>query len=374
MVVSEPIWLKKYRERNSSIFNEKPIKKSKYFRVVDVDNLLIVKDDKYNVIYDDLKRFKIEVMSWEKALIKIPGRIKEILENELPSKNQYESFINANFNSGNIIIISKNSNIEGLKKIHVKNTKNVIIKNIIIIEKGIKNVKILESIEGDVKFFNETLFLDDDSESTFVKLYLLKDFGICNNQNIINKDSKLVLCNAYFNGNKVFSKVVNNLQKPGSSIEEFDLSLLNDKQFLNIDLMHLHNSPNANSHSIFKSILKENSKNVFNGMIKIMPHAQKSNALLQAHSLLLSKSASSINIPSLEIEADDVKATHSATVFNIDEDKLFYLENRGLSEEESKDMIIRGFLEDMVDKLPSLYNQYLVNLLDSKISEKQKVL
>lgn len=373
MITNEPIWLKEYRKSNNRIFQEKPLKKSKYFRVSDIDNLLVVKSSNPMVNSNNLKKFNIDVMSWEEAISKIPDKIKEILNKESPSKNQYESFINANFNSGNIILINKNSKIEGLKDICIKGTGDLIVKNIIIIDDNVKNVKILERIEKDVMFFNETFYLGRNSESTIVKMYLVDNFSICSHQNIISKDSKLSLCNAYLDGSKIFSKITNNLES-GCSIEEFDLSLLNNNQFLSVDLAHLHKSPNANSHSIFKAILKDKSKNVFEGIIKIMPKAQKSNALLQAHSLLLSKGASSVNVPSLEIESDDVKATHSATVFNIDEEKLFYLENRGLTSEESKDLIIKGFLEDIVDKLPKVYYQSLMDLIDSKISEKQKVL
>ena len=100
-----------------------------------------------------------------------------------------------------------------------------------------------------------------------------------------------------------------------------------------------------------------------------MPKAQKTNALLQTHSMLLSRNASSNSIPSLEIEADDVKATHSATSFNLDENQMFYLQSRGLDNKESKNVIINGFLKGVIYRFPEEYHELLSETLSNKVNK-----
>jgi Fe-S cluster assembly protein SufD len=88
-------------------------------------------------------------------------------------------------------------------------------------------------------------------------------------------------------------------------------------------------------------------------MIRVDPGAQQTDAFQESRNLLLSPDAHADAIPGLEIEADDVRCTHAAAIAQIDRDQLFYLTARGLDPAEARGLIIEGFLEALVERLPA---------------------
>lgn len=363
----EPEWLREYRKKNLAILESKPIKKSQYFDVKKLDGFLVNNNKPVrNIMPAGLKKSGIELLSWNEALAIYPSEIRSILEKEKEAKSQYEAFVNANFNTGFVAVVDKE--IDGLIEYNVE-ADEATIKNIIIIKDNIEGIKILEHLTPGLKFMNETISLGENSKMVFCRAFNLENTALVNQQCLLERDARLINANAYLNGQDVHARVVNILNGEAASVEQFDFSLLNKEQFFNVELLSIHNAENAYSNSILKTVLNDKAKNLFDGMIKIMPSGQKANALLVAHSLLLSEDASANNIPNLEIEADDVKATHSATVTNIDEEQLFYLRSRGLSVEEARHAIIKGFLEGVIFKLPSDYNEKLSSILTKKMWE-----
>ncbi|MDG7053998.1 MAG: SufD family Fe-S cluster assembly protein, partial [Nitrososphaerota archaeon] len=115
-----------------------------------------------------------------------------------------------------------------------------------------------------------------------------------------------------------------------------------------------------------KSILKDNSKSLFKGMIRIKEHASKSKSYLSGRSILLDKGAKSESIPGLEIFTNDVKATHSASVAQIDEEQIFYLQTRCLSRGESERIIVEGFLEPLSRTMSYQVRAWIAYLIESK--------
>jgi Fe-S cluster assembly protein SufD len=111
-----------------------------------------------------------------------------------------------------------------------------------------------------------------------------------------------------------------------------------------------HQAPNCRSNQLFKGVLNGYSKSSFEGKIYIHKEAQKTEAFQMNQNLLLSQGAQANTKPNLEIFADDVKASHGATVGQINEDELFYLQARGLSKEESKQLLIKGFCAEVMDR------------------------
>jgi Fe-S cluster assembly protein SufD len=113
-----------------------------------------------------------------------------------------------------------------------------------------------------------------------------------------------------------------------------------------------HAAPHARSLQKFKGVLKDVAKSSFEGKIFVRPEAQKTEAYQVNHNLLLSEGAIANAKPNLEIFADDVKASHGATFAQVDEEQLFYLKSRGLSSADAKQLLIRGFMQEMIDQIP----------------------
>jgi Fe-S cluster assembly protein SufD len=112
--------------------------------------------------------------------------------------------------------------------------------------------------------------------------------------------------------------------------------------------------PHCFSNELYKGMLDGNSTGVFNGKIFVRQPAQKTNAFQSNKNILLSDSASINTKPQLEIFADDVKCSHGCTVGKLDEDALFYLQSRGVSEKTARAMLLHGFAGDVLDKIKCL--------------------
>ena len=124
-----------------------------------------------------------------------------------------------------------------------------------------------------------------------------------------------------------------------------------------------HAMPHCTSHELYKGILAGKSKAVFNGRIIVRIDAQKTNAKQTNRALLLSDEATINSNPQLEIFADDVKCTHGAAVGQLDEEAMFYLQARGLTRPEARDMMLHAFAGEVLDglKIPALREQIEAN-------------
>ena len=126
-------------------------------------------------------------------------------------------------------------------------------------------------------------------------------------------------------------------------------SLLKGRQHTDTTLIADHAVPDCTSREVFKSVLDDESRAVFQGKIIVRRHAQKTDARMATHALLLSDAAEADNKPELEIFADDVQCGHGATVGDLDEDLLFYLRARGIPAAEAEALLIQAFVGDAVE-------------------------
>lgn len=112
-----------------------------------------------------------------------------------------------------------------------------------------------------------------------------------------------------------------------------------------------HIAKNTFGRVTIKGVAQNGARIKIDGMVKIEKEASLTNSFLEMRVLLLDKKSSAVAEPKLEIENNNVKASHAATVGKIDEDQIFYLKSRGVGEEEVKDIIVEGFLKEIKDKI-----------------------
>lgn len=132
-----------------------------------------------------------------------------------------------------------------------------------------------------------------------------------------------------------------------------------------------HRKPNSHSNELYKGILRDKSKGVFNGKIFVRPDAQKTNAFQSCKNIVLSSDATMNTKPQLEIFADDVKCSHGTTTGQIDEEALFYMRSRGISKSEAMSLLMYAFCADVVSqiKIDSI-REYLENVIAEKLASK----
>ncbi len=142
-----------------------------------------------------------------------------------------------------------------------------------------------------------------------------------------------------------------------SSVDFMGLLLGKENQSLSLSVRVEHKAAQTKSNVIIKSALTDNAKVEIDGLVKINQGSIGTNTWLAAHILLLSDKAKGKAIPSLEILENDIKAGHATTVGRINDLEIFYLMSRGLSHKKAKELIIQGFLREMIDKFPLLLSK-----------------
>lgn len=128
-----------------------------------------------------------------------------------------------------------------------------------------------------------------------------------------------------------------------------------------------HLVANCESDEMFKGVIDEQATGVFNGKVFVRPDAQKINAYQSNGNVLLSDSASVNSKPELEIYADDVKCSHGSTTGQLDEDAIFYLRARGLSEKSAKALMVTAFISDVLDRID---NEELIEYIHQVLEER----
>ena len=127
-----------------------------------------------------------------------------------------------------------------------------------------------------------------------------------------------------------------------------------------------HLQPNCNSNELYKGVLNGKSIGVFNGKVFVRPNAQKINAFQSNANVLITDDASMNSKPELEIYADDVKCSHGSTTGQMDEQAIFYLRARGISEKSAKALMTQAFIGDVLNKIE---NEEVLDYVQSKLVE-----
>lgn len=123
-------------------------------------------------------------------------------------------------------------------------------------------------------------------------------------------------------------------------------------QHLDHDTQQNHLVPNTSSDLLFKGVLKDESRSVWQGMIYVAEGAQKTDGYQANRNLILSEEARADSIPGLQISADDVRCTHGATIGKIDPEPLFYLLCRGIPQEDAERLVVEGFFDPIMQRIP----------------------
>lgn len=165
------------------------------------------------------------------------------------------------------------------------------------------------------------------------------------------KDSQLSLFSLNSGGSITRNEAHIQVNGRGASVQANGLALLGESQHLDSRTTIQHNEPNTQSRQLYKSVLNDSARNVFNGKIYIASQAQNVDSDQLNQNLVLGENAEADTKPELEVYADDVRATHGATVGQMNEEELFYLISRAISKEEATAMLARAFVEDVVLKV-----------------------
>jgi Fe-S cluster assembly protein SufD len=197
------------------------------------------------------------------------------------------------------------------------------------------------------------IFVQDGAKVEYVSLQNLSraTWHFAAHHARVERDAELDWVAGGFGSAKGKVWIQNDLAGPGATSRVTGAYFADGTQHLDYDTFQEHIAPDTTSDFAFKGALRDTARAVWRGMIRVEEGAQKTNAYQENRNLLLSKTAHADSIPGLEILANDVRCTHGATLGQVDREQLFYLMARGLSRAEAERLIVRGFFQDVLDRI-----------------------
>ena len=184
----------------------------------------------------------------------------------------------------------------------------------------------------------------------------------------IQQDSQFTSTQITLSGDMVRNNLTLNLLGSNSVGNMYGLYLLHGKSHVDNHTNVDHTIPHAESNELYKGILADQSRGVFNGKIFVRQIAQKTNAFQQNNNILLSDDAIINTKPQLEIWADDVKCSHGCTVGQLDEEALFYLQARGIDKITARGLLLYAFAGEVLDKIEEdSLRYYIVNQIQKRL-------
>jgi Fe-S cluster assembly protein SufD len=172
------------------------------------------------------------------------------------------------------------------------------------------------------------------------------------NSTIVSRDGSGLALNLNFGGSYARSESVSRLRGSGGRSDMLAVSVAEGTQEYDHRTFQIHEVPNTSSDLLYKNSLDDQARTIFAGLIRVDPGAHRTDAYQKVRNLLLSDDAEANSAPGLEIEADDVRCTHGATSGQIEEEELFYLLSRGISRKAAQKLIVFGFLNEVLERLP----------------------
>jgi len=412
---NEPQWLKEYRKISLNIYNELPAEVSplygKYTDAKRMDPTEVSLSTTSNSNLPDFLSKRVEEVKKENGLIQVGTNIisvnlsdelkskgvivssiddalkhhQELIEKTIKSSNsnedKYTALNNAAFNSGLFVYIPKNQIIDepiNLFSCLSDDGLSTISRNIIIVEENAK-ANIIQELyspqngkqQAYLELLNTSIGSNSSLDVTSLQMMDQSSINFSTRSSHLAQDSKINWYLGLFGAMLSRYRIDYHLNGTGATATDSEVVFGNNEQSFDLNTIVNHNEQSTEGRVVEKSILKNKSKSLFKGMIKINENAAHSNSFLSGRSILLDKDAKSDAIPGLEILTNDVKATHSASVAQMDEEQLFYLGTRCLSKPEAERIIVEGFLEPMSRSMSYQVRAWIAYLIESKWEGKE---
>jgi Fe-S cluster assembly protein SufD len=195
---------------------------------------------------------------------------------------------------------------------------------------------------------------------TYERVFINEEVNLCIEQEA-NSHVKIHVINASF------SITVNQLGE-GCNTEIYGLENLHGNEDVTAETHITHSVGGGSSNQLIKFVLDDNARGHFIGDLKIVQDAQQTEAHQTNRNLLLSETAEMRTQPQLEIYADDVKATHGASTGQLDESALFYMQQRGISKQKARQLLIGAFMKDVLNSISDeRVREELLNAIDGVV-------
>ena len=211
------------------------------------------------------------------------------------------------------------------------------------------------SVTSDAAFVSSVseIEVQDGAEATYVLLQRqgAADTHLGQLRIVMGADAKLALFVINAGGKLVRQELRVDVEGEGSELSIRGVNLLGGETHTDVTMVLGHNVPNTSSAEVFRNVVFDRAKGIFQGMIRVAPDAQKTDAKMACNTLLMSDDGEFSAKPELEIFADDVQCGHGATVADISDTHLYYLMARGVPRARARAMLVNAFVDEIVEEL-----------------------
>lgn len=355
-------WVKNKEIEIEKSFNKKEFPLFKYGKIIinpkdltPVTNFIKQKSDnkteKLNLIDKDIEIENIKskknfrILNLEKAYEQFPKLIENFYKKDY--QNDFFSKLNSIKTTDKyFILINKDSNNKEIK-INFKSKKSKSYYFMILVDGINSNIQFDEKESGDFISNEIDIIVKSSAKVNFEYISKNQTFRHIKRNAYVYKNSSIKFKDVLLKSNYTILNSTAHLLEKKSKGEHKGIFIGNKDDIYNLDIKSKHYIKETYSNILSKGVLLNNSRALFNGLIKINKIANKSIGYQKLDVLLMSKNARGDAIPNLEIDTNDVKCSHGASIGKINPEKIFYLMSRGLSEKDAKLKIIEGFIKEI---------------------------
>ncbi len=299
--------------------------------------------------------------SLDRALAEHPGLVEKRLHAAVPAERTKFTALHAAFRSGGTFLyVPKNTAVDlPLQALTYLDAEGAAVfpHTLIVADEGAEVTFLDRYVSGDlVSAFSDAVTEIHVGPGAHVRYISLQDWGegvkhLAVQRALLDRDATLGSLSVAFGASLSRTEVEAILGGPGGTSEMLGVYFTDGTQHFDHRSLQDHASPHCTSDLLYKGALKEASRTVYSGLIKVRPGAQKTNAMQTNRNIVMSEKAKADSIPNLEIEANDVRCGHAASVGPVDEDELFYLQTRGIPRGEAERLIVKGFFQEVLDRV-----------------------
>ena len=361
---NEPEWMLNKRLAAYNIFKEKPMPNFIYGLNInmnidlDLDNI-----DVQNLGNSNLKiknsNDNIIIENFEGMLKNHEDILKEKFMSIVQGNEKFTAFHHAFLNNLTFVYVPKN--IEVKEPIELSSTvgSDVIFDHLIVLAEDNTKFTLVENSKSNNKNNDiyrskiVEIFVGNNSNVNYGNVQLLDQntFNFTIKKAAIGPNSTINWMDCCLGSKVTLSEVTTLLNGDGAQTNNHGIFFGSKHQQFDLVANSIHNSPHTTSDIFTKGALTGNGRCLYRGLVKINQNAFGSNGYQKEDTLLLSEDAAADSIPNLEIENNDVRCTHGASIGKIDMEKMFYMKSRGLNEEQATREYVKGFFEPLIQKI-----------------------
>lgn len=361
---NEPEWMLNKRLAAYNIFKEKPMPNFIYGLNInmnidlDLDNI-----DVQNLGNSNLKiknsNDNIIIENFEGMLKNHEDILKEKFMSIVQGNEKFTAFHHAFLNNLTFVYVPKNIEVEEPIELSSTVGSDVIFDHLIVLAEDNTKFTLVENSKSNNKNNDiyrskiVEIFVGNNSNVNYGNVQLLDQntFNFTIKKAAIGPNSTINWMDCCLGSKVTLSEVTTLLNGDGAQTNNHGIFFGSKHQQFDLVANSIHNSPHTTSDIFTKGALTGNGRCLYRGLVKINQNAFGSNGYQKEDTLLLSEDAAADSIPNLEIENNDVRCTHGASIGKIDMEKMFYMKSRGLNEEQATREYVKGFFEPLIQKI-----------------------